>query len=369
MMWNDSIVIEPAGTEHRVQPGVQESEPPGVAGARTVGPTRQPGEGGLVTRARTEPRQGPVDDGFHAAALVDSDDQLLAEAVRHVRAGVARDDLVVIGGSPAFLQAMAEEFGDSDGVEFDDGVRLNGKRAPDAIGHAVRLSERAAGRGSGRLRILAQVDWSSDLRGVREFACFESAANLMPTSAPTEVLCLYDVRRLPPELVRSATCTHASIVEAGSVRVSDSFVDPHRYVGQQPMPAEPLQDTVPRLAVDEAASLADLRHALGAELVRAVDDLDLREDLHLAISEMAANAFRHGGRPVGARLWASADRLVCTISDGGRGVDPLRGYWPAHGQDLGRGGMGLWLARKLCDHVDLVSDDSGTTVRLATALR
>jgi hypothetical protein len=31
--------------------------------------------------------------------------------------------------------------------------------------------------------------------------------------------------------------------------------------------------------------------------------------------------------------------------------------------------MGLWLARKLCDHVDLISDERGTTVRLATALR
>ncbi len=57
------------------------------------------------------------------------------------------------------------------------------------------------------------------------------------------------------------------------------------------------------------------------------------------------------------------------VTDGGGGVDPLRGYWPAHGQDLGRGGMGLWLARKLCDHVDLSSDPRGTTVRLATALR
>jgi anti-sigma regulatory factor (Ser/Thr protein kinase) len=300
---------------------------------------------------------------------VNSDDQLFAEAARYVRTGIADGDLVVVGGTPAFQQAMAEEFGDSEAVEFDDGVRLNGKRAPDAIGHCVRLSERAAGRGSGRLRILAQVDYAVDSRATREFACFEAAANLMPTSAPTEVLCVYDTRRLAPELVRTASCTHSSLVESGRVRPSDDFVDPHRFVADLPIPEEPLQDSVPLLAVDEATSLAELRHALGAELVRAVDDLDRREDLHLAVSEMAANAFRHGGRPVGARLWASPDRLVCTISDGGGGVDPLRGYWPAHGQDLGRGGMGLWLARKLCDHVDLINEERGTTVRLATTLR
>jgi hypothetical protein len=31
--------------------------------------------------------------------------------------------------------------------------------------------------------------------------------------------------------------------------------------------------------------------------------------------------------------------------------------------------MGLWLARKLCDHVDLVRGPEGLTVRLVTALR
>jgi anti-sigma regulatory factor (Ser/Thr protein kinase) len=136
-----------------------------------------------------------------------------------------------------------------------------------------------------------------------------------------------------------------------------------------PPSPEPLQLGTPLLAVDDAPALAPLRHALGAELDRAVPDPEQREDLHLGISEMAANAFRHGARPVSARLWADADRLVCTMSDSGRGVDPLAGYWPAHGDDLGQGGMGLWLARKLFDHVDLFHEDGRTTVRLATALR
>ncbi len=320
-------------------------------------------------QARTGTAHEPAADGGHAAALVDSTEQLLAEAGLFVRAGLDADDLVVIGGTPPFLRAMAEEFGGSDGVVFDDGIRLNGTRAPDVFGHAVRRSAEAAARGSGRMRILAQVDYGSDPRDVREFACFEAAANHMPTIAPTFALCLYDASRLPAELVRTAACTHSSLVEAGRARPSDSFVDPREFVRGLPIPREPLQASQPRLAVDAAAALAGLRHALGDELTRRVHDREQREDLHLAISEMAANAFRHGGRPVSARLWADDDRLVCTIADGGRGVDPLHGYWPAHGDDLGRGGMGLWLARKLCDHVDITTDERGTTVRLAAALR
>jgi len=315
------------------------------------------------------PAHRPAEAGiFHVAALVRSDEELSGAAARWTREGIDAGDLVVIGGTPSFQQAVAEDFGDVDRVWFDDRVRPNGRRGPDALAAVLAMSEQALQNGSGRLRVLAQVDQPDDGRVVREFACLESAANLMPIAAPTATLCIYDERRLPQELMRTAAATHPGLFTVDGVRPSDAFVDPHEFVRGLPVPREPLQDTVPLLAVDDASSLADLRHALGAELVRTVDDADRREDLHLAISEMAANAFRHGGRPVGARLWASADRLVCTISDGGRGVDPLRGYWPAHGQDLSRGGMGLWLARKLCDHVDLMSD-SGTTVRLATALR
>ena len=42
----------------------------------------------------------------------------------------------------------------------------------------------------------------------------------------------------------------------------------------------------------------------------------------------------------------------------------------AHGDDLGAGGMGLWLARKLWDSVDLLPGvPGGFTVRLASTLQ
>ena len=318
-----------------------------------------------MTRSVREPapRHG------HAAAVVRSDEEVFTESSLFVQAGIDADDLVVIGGTPVFLQLMAEEFGDSPAVVFDDGGRLNEKRAPDALAHTSRMSARAAGRGSGALRVLAQVEYGPDPRAVHEFACFESAANLLAVPAPTSILCVYDARRLAPELVRTAPCTHPLLASRGRMRNNEGYVQPRDFVRDLTVPREPLQDDVPILAVDDAADLAGLRHALGDELTRLVPDREQREDLHLAVSEMAANAFRHGRRPVGARLWASLDRVVCTISDQGRGLDPLHGYWPAHGDDLGRGGMGLWLARKLCDHVDIDTSAGGTTVRLAAALR
>ncbi len=117
-------------------------------------------------------------------------------------------------------------------------------------------------------------------------------------------------------------------------------------------------------------ALAELRHQLGAVLARWVPDRDRCEDLHLAVSEIAANAFRHGTSPVSARVWAGSGRIVCAITDQGPGVtNVVAGFQPAHGDDLSRGGMGLWLARKLWDHVDLVRGPASFTVRLGTRLR
>jgi anti-sigma regulatory factor (Ser/Thr protein kinase) len=367
MMWNDIVENQASGSGHGVTSGADDGQPAALPRPRSARRTVPRGDGD-VTPAMT--RTGAPRPRFaHVAALVRSDAELLGAASGWVQDGIHADDLVVIAGSPSFQQAVAEQFGDEDRVVFDDRVRPNGRRGPDALSAVIAASRKAAGSGSGRLRVVAQVDQPDDPRVTREFACLESASNLMPIEAPVTTLCLYDERRLPAELVRAAGATHPDVLTPEGVRPSDGFLEPQDYVRGLGVLEEPLQDTPPLLAIDDAASLADLRHALGAQLSRSMAAGDGREDLHLAISETAANAFRHGGRPVGARMWASDDRLIVTISDGGDGVDPLRGYWPAHGRDLSRGGMGLWLARKLCDHVDLISDERGTTVRLASALR
>jgi anti-sigma regulatory factor (Ser/Thr protein kinase) len=142
------------------------------------------------------------------------------------------------------------------------------------------------------------------------------------------------------------------------------------YVPSLPLPRAPAEDGPPVFAVEDAPTLAGLRHQLRAVLAVLVPDRDYQEDLHIAASEIAANAFRHGVRPVSARVWADGDQIICVIGDRGTTyTDPFSGFAPAHGMDLSRGGMGLWLARKLWDHVDVLPSAHGLSVRLSTRLR
>jgi anti-sigma regulatory factor (Ser/Thr protein kinase) len=307
----------------------------------------------------------------HGAAVVGSTPELLAAALPFLEAGLRAGDLVTLACPQETVELLRQELGEaSRAVESDPRLSLLGSRAPDALVMCSRYLERAMATGSGRLRVLADVDFGSRPADWREGQRFESVFNRLMVGIPVSAVCLYDRRRLPEEVVASAAATHPRLVRGKQWQASDGYQDPSTYVPSLPVPREPFEDGPPVFVVDNAPTLAGLRHQLGAVIARHVRDRDQQEDLHLAASEIAANAFRHGVRPVSARVWAEGDRLVCVIADKGTSYsDPFSGFVPAHGMDLANGGMGLWLARKLWDHVDVVATDEGLAVRLSARLR
>lgn len=314
---------------------------------------------------------GPEHTSVHTAFVVGSDDALLDGVVPWLETGLAAGDVTVLSCAEETAGLLRAALGASETqLPNDPRVSMRGSRGPDAIAAARRLLDRAAESPSGALRVLGAPDFGPELRGRREGQRFESVVNDLLAGAPLEVLCVYDQRRLSPDVVASAGQTHPHLLVDGARVASAGYLPPAQYLPALPLPREPMEDGPPLFAVDGARSLGTLRHQLAAVLATCVPDRDQGADLHLAVSEMAANAFRHGTPPVSARVWASADRVVCTITDCGTGfADPLAGFQPAHGDDLSQGGMGLWLARKLWDHVDLLPGPDGLTVRLSSPLR
>jgi anti-sigma regulatory factor (Ser/Thr protein kinase) len=307
----------------------------------------------------------------HGAAVVGSEAELLAAALPFLEAGLEAGDLVALTCPADTVALLCRELGaQSSVVVSDPRMSLLGSRAPDALTMCSRYLERAVTEGSGLLRVLSEVDFGTQPADWREGQRFESVYNRLMVGAPVSAVCLYDRRRLPAEVVASAQATHPQLVEGTTWTASAGFQDPGLYVPSLPLPREPVEDGEPVFSVDDATTLAGLRHQLVAVIASLVPDPEQQGDLQLAASEIAANAFRHGVRPVSARVWADGDRMVCLISDRGTTYsDPFSGFTPAHGTDLSLGGMGLWLARKLWDHVDVLPDPAGLSVRLSTRLR
>jgi anti-sigma regulatory factor (Ser/Thr protein kinase) len=300
-----------------------------------------------------------------------SDAELLEVALPYLEEGLRAGDLTVLSCTAETVELVRRELGPAArGLESDPGLIPDTTRPPDVFTHLRQYAHRASQGGTSRLRVLAEVPAAEEPLQVREVIRVEAAVNSVMAALPVTNFCVYDSRRLPATLVASARDTHPVLV-TGQVWTSNAgYSDPATYIRALPAPRASEENLQPLVVVDDAPSLPDLRHRLINALPALVPDEEQLEDLRLGISEVAANAFRHGKRPVSGRLYHVGPEVICTITDSGTTFDnPLAGFIPAHGFDLGRGGMGLWLARKLFDHVDLFPGPSGFTVRLSTRLR
>jgi anti-sigma regulatory factor (Ser/Thr protein kinase) len=326
----------------------------------TVVETPASGRGVLpVTASPVVPAGGPE----HDLLVVDSDEQLRSAAAAFLGEGRDGGDLMRASLPGWLVEELAPCLPE---VTFAAAEQAVWRREPDLIGSIRKAAGECAPR---RYRLLGLVTAPGGRAWDERRRC-EAITNIAYAGQAVSILCVYDRRTAPGAALAAAAATHPHLRTGHARQVNPGYRDPRAYLDGLEVPEEPVQRTAPVLAVDAAPSLPELRHQLRAALRGRAGDRDTEEDFHLAVSEIAANAFRHGTPPVSARLWAVPDRLVCTITDAGTSYrDATAGYQPAHGDDLSRGGMGLWLARKLCDHVDLVRGPAGLTVRLVTALR
>jgi anti-sigma regulatory factor (Ser/Thr protein kinase) len=317
--------------------------------------------------ARPSPARGrsPSHGYPHDALLYDTPDQLVDVAVPFLLEGLAAGEATVIAAAAGTADVLRDAVDGNPLVHVLDRSDVYRARTPTAITTFRRLAEQRVADGIARVRIVGEVDFGATERDRLEWQRYESVINEALAGWPLWGLCVFDARQLPETVVESALQTHSWVAEPGGRRPNPRFVPPAEYLRGLPVPVEPLESTRPRLDAPDAADFVGLRHAVAAELATVRAPRDLIEDFLLAVDEMTSNALRHGARPVGLRLWIDPERIVCTVSDHGAGWDdPFAGYGPAHGDDLSRGGMGLWLARQLCDHVDITTGDDGAQVRL-----
>jgi anti-sigma regulatory factor (Ser/Thr protein kinase) len=90
-------------------------------------------------------------------------------------------------------------------------------------------------------------------------------------------------------------------------------------------------------------------------------------DLVIAVSELAANTWRHTDAGGTLHIWAADGEVLGQVHDSGHVSDPLAGRRrpiPEAGN-----GHGLWVVNQLCDLTELRTGSTGTTIRLHIRLR
>jgi anti-sigma regulatory factor (Ser/Thr protein kinase) len=299
---------------------------------------------------------------YHEAVCYSSDEDLLAVVVPFLSGGaeVGEPTVVSLGSRNAGLlrAALPADLP----ITFLAGDALYARPAA-AIRSYRKLLARYVADGASQIRIIGEL--SPEMFGATwdSWARYESAINRAYDDFPLWSMCAYDTRSTPQPVLADVLRTHPRTAMPDGRHVpNDTYIDPVPYLSE-PRPAvpDPIQHTEP-LADLADPTLADARGAVRAANRDRLPAADV-DDLIIAVSEVVANAHRHGRGPVRMRLWHGGERLVVEVTDGGTGPkDPFTGLLPAgDGTD---GGLGLWIVHQSCNHVAQYQHADGFTIRL-----
>lgn len=312
-----------------------------------------------------------VDDSPGAAALVHDamfyagDQQFASTLVPFIHEGLRAGDAIVAAVTRANIAVLRDALGtDAAAVTFIDRDDWY-VRPTTTVAGWERMVTDATGRGHPRVRVIGEVSFGLAPRQAG-WSRYEAVLNEVFADAPAWIVCPYDVRALPAELVSDARRTHPTVFTPGRP-ASTGYLSPAEFLSLVPEPM-PEVSGPPVLAMEITDGVAPARHALSALLAaHGWAGSERGDDLLLVMSEIVTNSVRHGRGPRCLRAWIDGDRVVCEVTDNGDGpADLLTGYRPP--SRAVTGGRGLWITRQLCDAFAVAHRDGITIARMALTL-
>lgn len=304
----------------------------------------------------------------HDALLYSGEAEFVDALAPFARDGLSAGEAVIAVTSEANVAALRDALGaEASRVVFVDSAQWYRHPARTIAGYHDTLNECLAA-GAEQVRVIGEVAFGEREDQQREWLRYEAALNHAFVHEAAWIVCPYDVRALPTWVVGHAGRTHPHLLRRGERTPSGDYTDPQHTLAYLASPnPPPARSPVAELTVD--GSLLAVRQAV-RRLCREIDmsHWDV-EQLALAVNEAVTNALTHGEPPVRVRVYQEQQALVCEVEDAGAAMtDLLAGYSPPKAACEPESGMGLWLARQLCDHVAVLTDADRTTIRLSKSL-
>lgn len=300
----------------------------------------------------------------HIALIYRRPEELLSTVIPFVREGLADGERAMVLTELGKLELLRRELGQlARAVEFTD-LGTTSQRQARIIHAVIDFARRNDGR---RIRIVAEQSLARrSQREIDDYLRIEAAWNVAFHSLPVSVLCPYDASALPADVVLACQRTHPALAAEHRLEPSDEFVDPRGYIAGSCVVIEPPASA----AVFSAATTADLAPArafVRSQAARAGLGAEATDELTIAVSEVLTNALDHGKPPRFLYAYREGPMLVCQVHDSGDSPwHPLASYLPPG--DGAAQGRGLWVARQLCDSLEIATDATGTHVRLFALL-
>lgn len=295
----------------------------------------------------------------HDLLVYDSDDGFARYVALFVEEGVEAGHPVVVAADPRRQAILMDTLAgpDAEAVTLVDNAEVY-TRPEDALATYEATLRTLLRSGAEAVRVYGELPVVDDPDQQLSWLRYEAVINHAFAAEPVWVTCGYDARALPWDVVDNAWRTHREVHHHGW-RENPHYEPAVELVRSlEPAPVE-----LPGLrSLPLVESEGTFRRLLAREL--AADGVPPEAVAEMVVAGVAvlSNAERHGGGLRGLRAGRVGDRFVCEIADGGPGLDdPFAGYVPPRKR---RDPTGLWQARQMTKRLDLLSSDSGLTVRL-----
>lgn len=307
--------------------------------------------------------------GFvHESCGYASDDEFVAVAVPFIRAGLEAGEAVLATTTAANLELLGRSLGpDANRIDVAESAHF-GRRPPQRVAAFQRYWRDHAASPDDRVRILAEPVWQGwSEHEVNAWIKMESGLNVVLAEANVSMVCPYDTRILQPAISMSAHRTHPLLARPAGSAESTDYADPIEFAAECDRAFTPASAPFgaahapngtpdPRSLRDFVATQARL-HGLSDE----------RADLLVfAVHELATYLSAQFSHPVETRMWPAMGTVECELRVAGGPVpEPYAGFdtpgFAAHNDDR------LWIARQLCDMLEIRPSQTGVTAWLSFA--
>jgi anti-sigma regulatory factor (Ser/Thr protein kinase) len=294
----------------------------------------------------------------HYAGLYDSAAGLVACVRQFVEQGLDDAEPVLIAAPDSSTRLLREHLDGQGGLVSWADMTVIGDN-PARIIPAIRSF--ASSHHGGPVRCVAQSLWTGRTAEQRlETIRHEALINLAFADIPVSILCPYDVTLPDAGIAASARLTHPILIRNGAAQPSPAYNAGTTFPAEYDGALDPAPDDAVSLPYRDDLHLVRAfvsEHATGAGLAQR-----RIADLVIAISELAANTYRHTAAGGMVSVWVTASELICQIEDTGHIAEPLVGR--RRRLPDGNGGQGLWVVHELCDLVEIRTGPAGTKVRV-----
>ncbi|MBA2472084.1 MAG: hypothetical protein DLM61_10365 [Pseudonocardiales bacterium] len=308
----------------------------------------------------------PTGEFAHVAVLYASDEQLCDLLLPYLDEGLRRQENILAVISQAARRVLHDALGDaadrvqwgSAGVSYD---RL-GQMFEGFTGYLAQQF-----RAGVPTRVIGEFDSNSSPDRVSQYLRYESMANEIYAPYGYPVVCLWDQRRYPPDVLDHVRAVHPQLLDTSGPITNAEYHMPIDYLTRErssPAAAPVDLDLVVHLgSADDLGVLRRRLRSWGATCGLAEPDTD---DIVIAVDEIATNALEHGQPPACVRGWTTPDALFVQVDDQGRTCIPVTTGYHRPSTDARRG-RGIWIARHLADVLTTHTGHTGTTVAMRFA--